>query len=195
LRATSLGSTRNRLGSDVTSDATAPRLLGPLWVISEVDLFNPEVRFVSRKPTLTDTTAQKAKGREDRNHVSVSVLATEGHSESSANLLIHIGSNSAGYSEYALISLKVLPDFDSTMRRFESSRPSQAVVRSAWLPKRLENRPEIRAFRVFDSVSVPSVQRSQDGNRRKSPALCGNIPVLQRLSAETGFDHDCRPRR
>jgi hypothetical protein len=31
-------------------------------------------------------------------------------------------------SEHALISLKVLADFDSTMRRFESSRPSQPVL-------------------------------------------------------------------
>jgi hypothetical protein len=46
-----------------------------------------------------------------------------GHSESSADLLMHPGSDFARFSEHALISLKVLPDFDSTMRRFESSRP------------------------------------------------------------------------
>jgi hypothetical protein len=78
-------------------------------------------------------------------------------------------------------------DFDSTMRRFESSRPSQAVRRFPRLPKRSENRPEIRTFRVFDSVSLLSVQRSLSGNRLKSPALSRNIPVLQRLSAETGL--------
>ena len=49
------------------------------------------------------------------------------HSEWKANLLIHLGSDSTGYSECALISLEVLPDFDSTIRRFESSRPSQTV--------------------------------------------------------------------
>jgi hypothetical protein len=42
---------------------------------------------------------------------------------------MHLGSDFAHFSEYALISLKVLPDFDSTIRRFESSRPSQAVMR------------------------------------------------------------------
>src|ERR1700686_508416 len=50
------------------------------------------------------------------------------HSESSANPLIHLGPNSSDYSECGLISLKVLPDFDSTIRRFESSRPSQPVT-------------------------------------------------------------------
>jgi hypothetical protein len=44
-------------------------------------------------------------------------------------------------------------DFDSTMRRFESSRPSQAVRRSARLPKKRENRPEMPAFRAVDFVS------------------------------------------
>jgi hypothetical protein len=50
------------------------------------------------------------------------------HSESTPNLLGHLGSDSILFSERALISLKVQPDFDSTMRRFESSRPSQAVT-------------------------------------------------------------------
>jgi hypothetical protein len=54
-------------------------------------------------------------------------------------------------------------------------------------PKRPENGPEIRAFRVSYSVSVLLVQRSQGRNLRKSPALSGNIPVLRRLSAETGL--------
>jgi hypothetical protein len=41
---------------------------------------------------------------------------------------MHIGSDSASYSECALISLKILADFDSTKRRFESSRPSQHLI-------------------------------------------------------------------
>ena len=40
---------------------------------------------------------------------------------------MHLGAKLASFSEYALISLKVPPDFDSTMRRFESSRPELAV--------------------------------------------------------------------
>jgi hypothetical protein len=50
------------------------------------------------------------------------------------------------------------------------------------------------AFRVFYFVSTLPNLRSQGANRRKSPATPANIPVLQRLSAETGFDHHCRPR-
>jgi hypothetical protein len=53
----------------------------------------------------------------------------QGHSETRPNLLTGIGLNFANFSECALISLKVLPDFDSTMRRFESSRPSHIGVR------------------------------------------------------------------
>ena len=49
------------------------------------------------------------------------------HSECVADLLIYIRANSTLFSECALISLKVLPDFDSSIRRFECSRPSQAV--------------------------------------------------------------------
>jgi hypothetical protein len=41
--------------------------------------------------------------------------------------LTGIGLNFADFSECALISLKAQPDFDSTMRRFESSRPELAV--------------------------------------------------------------------
>jgi hypothetical protein len=85
-------------------------------------------------------------------------------------------------------------DFDSTMRRFESSRPSQAVRRSAKLPGKGENGPEMPGFRAFDFVSRLPNRQSQGANRRKSPATPANIPILQRLSAETGFDHDCRPR-
>ena len=56
-------------------------------------------------------------------------VGSYGHSESSANLLMHIGPNCADYSECVLISLKVLPDFDSTIRRFESSRPSHGILK------------------------------------------------------------------
>jgi hypothetical protein len=63
---------------------------------------------------------------------------------------------------------------------------SHPVLRSARLPERSKNRPEIRAFRAFDLVFGLRVCRSRGGNRRKSPALSANIPVLRRLSAETG---------
>ena len=47
------------------------------------------------------------------------------YSELAANLLIDNGSNFAIFSECALISKEKWSDFDSVMRRFESSRPSQ----------------------------------------------------------------------
>jgi hypothetical protein len=48
-------------------------------------------------------------------------------------------------------------------------------------------------FRAFGFVSRLPNRQSQDANRRKSPATPATIPVLQRLPAETGFDHDSRP--
>jgi hypothetical protein len=50
------------------------------------------------------------------------------HSEMPPNLLILLGTDFAAYSEYALILFMVPADFDSPMRRFESSRPSQPVT-------------------------------------------------------------------
>jgi len=56
-----------------------------------------------------------------------------------------------------LILLWKQSDFDSPMRRFESSRPSQAVLRSGGLPKEGEIRPECR--RLFMRwISSPSYQ-------------------------------------
>jgi hypothetical protein len=62
-------------------------------------------------------------------------------SESAANLLRDMEVNFGNFSEYALISFKVLPDFDSTMRRFESSRPSQPVRRLETSPSAMPQRP------------------------------------------------------
>jgi hypothetical protein len=41
--------------------------------------------------------------------------------------LIHLEANSTCFSERQLISLKVLPDFDSTIRRFDPSRPCRSL--------------------------------------------------------------------
>jgi hypothetical protein len=49
------------------------------------------------------------------------------YSESAADLLVDNGSNFAIFSECALISKEKLSDFDSVIRRFESSRPSQLI--------------------------------------------------------------------
>src|SRR5258708_6012340 len=77
--------------------------------------------------------------------------------------------------------------FEIVIWKFESSQVSQPLQRSAKIPRKSENGPEIPAFRTFDFVSrLPNLQ-SQSANRRKSPATPAKIPVLQRLSAETGF--------
>jgi hypothetical protein len=84
--------------------------------------------------------------------------------------------------------------FELGMCEFESSQVSQAFQRSAKLPKRRENGPEIQAFRAFAFVSGLSVCGSGGGNRRKSPAFPANIPVLETMGGDR-FDHDCRPRK
>jgi hypothetical protein len=65
--------------------------------------------------------------------------------------------------------------------------------RSAGLPKIYAIGPEIPAFRVFDFVSGLRILQPWGANCRMSPVTSANVPVLRRLSAETGFDHDCRP--
>jgi hypothetical protein len=50
------------------------------------------------------------------------------------------------FSERALISLKVLPDFDSTIRRFESSRPSPGIPRFRDFPSSDEKGPPNAGF-------------------------------------------------
>ena len=44
----------------------------------------------------------------------------------------------------------------------------------------------MRGFRVLDFVYRDAGTRNRDRNRRKSPSLSANIPVLGRISAETG---------
>jgi hypothetical protein len=69
---------------------------------------------------------------------------------------------------------------------------SQPIRRSACLPRKPENQPEMAAFRAFDFVSRLPNRESPGADRRKSPATRANVPVLQRLSVETGFVHRCR---
>jgi hypothetical protein len=63
---------------------------------------------------------------------------------------------------------------------------SQPFPHLARPTKRRENGPEIRALCVFGFVSGLPARRCSGSNCRKSPATTPNIPVLQRLSAETG---------
>jgi hypothetical protein len=70
--------------------------------------------------------------------------------------------------------------------KFESSEVSQPFLRQAIVCNLRLTGPEIPAFRAFDFVSKLPISQSQGQNGGKSPALTAEIPVLQRLSAETG---------
>jgi hypothetical protein len=69
-------------------------------------------------------------------------------------------------------------------RRFDPSRSSHAFRPSERLSLRRRNGPKIPAFCAFTWVSGLRLCRTRDANRRKSPAVPANIPVLRRLSAE-----------
>jgi hypothetical protein len=83
--------------------------------------------------------------------------------------------------------------FQLAISKFESSRPSHPFPRSARLPKRRENGPEIRAFCAFAFVSGLPASPTLRSN---SPKVSGLVREYSRF-AETiggdGFDHDCRP--
>jgi hypothetical protein len=72
------------------------------------------------------------------------------------------------------------------MSEFDPSQGSHPFLRLARFPERRANSPEIRAFSAFGFVSGRRPRLTSGGNCRKSPAASGNIPVLRRLSAETG---------
>jgi hypothetical protein len=76
-------------------------------------------------------------------------------------------------------------DFDSTMRRFEPSRPSQPFRRSARLPKKSENGPEMPAFRAFDLVSR---LRNRQSLGRQSAKVSGHTPEYSRFAETVGGD-------
>jgi hypothetical protein len=79
------------------------------------------------------------------------------------------------------------------MCKFESSEVSQAVWCFARLPKNSANGLEMTAFGAVDFVSGLPNRHLRGANRRKSPAVRANIPILQRLAAETAYYRDCRP--
>jgi hypothetical protein len=75
----------------------------------------------------------------------------------------------------------------SGMCEFDPSRPSHAFRPLVRPHKTRTKRPNFPAFHVFEFVSGSSVCRTRGRNRGKSPAVSANIPVLRRLSAETGL--------
>jgi hypothetical protein len=93
------------------------------------------------------------------------------------------------FSECPLKSLRGLADFDSTIRRFESSRPSQLVRTFAYTARSAEKSPHLAGFRTFGKVSGWRNRPRAPPNSRKSPADSFDIPVFGSLRVETGFDH------
>ncbi|MDB5617861.1 hypothetical protein [Tardiphaga sp.] len=75
------------------------------------------------------------------------------YSEWAANLLILLGVDFPSDSECALILLEVRADFDSPMRRFEPSRPSQAFRAFGQTAPLAEKGPHLAGFRTFGKVS------------------------------------------
>jgi hypothetical protein len=92
--------------------------------------------------------------------------------------LICLGANYPQNSEYALISLEILPDFDSTMRRFESSRPSQAVWRLEILPLAML---EMRANGGLLQICGRSQDTKLGHFREKSPIVSGGYLKYSRF--------------
>ena len=80
------------------------------------------------------------------------------HSESTANLLMRNGANFDIFSECALILLANWSDFDSAIRRFDSSRPSQPVRSLEIFPaKSLESPPLAGFFPQPKSLRIPNL--------------------------------------
>ena len=80
-----------------------------------------------RRASVTPFDVCRLNRRNRCQHTHAGLLANHPYSETPSNVLMRLGADSLQYSEYALKSLSVRADFDSPMRRFESSRPSQAV--------------------------------------------------------------------
>jgi len=79
------------------------------------------------------------------------------------------------FSKCALKWLNNQADFDSAIRRFDPSRPSQPVLRLTTVCNLRLTGAEIRAFRVFDFVSRLQISQTRERNCRKSPALSAEI--------------------
>ena len=76
--------------------------------------------------------------------------------------------------------------------QFDTCRPSQPFRRSARLPKKRENGPEIPAFRVFDFVSVGSRVADLEVEIAESLRPCPRIFPFWETIGGDWFDHDCR---
>lgn len=83
-------------------------------------------------------------------------------------------------------------DFNSTIQRFDPSRPSQPVPRPVVSPLKEQKSPLLAGFCNSTPVSELPNSRTERPIRQKSLVTTANIPVFRRLARETGFDRDCR---
>ena len=98
-----------------------------------------------------------------------------------------------GFSKCAFKVLNNQADFDSAIRRFDPSRPSQPVRLHARLPKKRENGPEIPALYFRFGLRAPDSLNP----RRKTLKVSGLVRECSRFSKTDGEDlvrHDCRRR-
>jgi hypothetical protein len=102
------------------------------------------------------------------------------YSDSAANLLIQKAANSAYFSECPLIVLKILPDFDSTKWRFESSRPSHL------LPNEIRHFVNLSDFHSDGPPAVRVEHDLRDG---------GVFKPERARRAKRGAQHACATRR
>jgi hypothetical protein len=96
-------------------------------------------------------------------------------------------------SEQVLILLTVPSDFDSAIRRFDPSRPSQPVRRSARLPEKRETGPRMPALPAFDFVSTLPIPQSQGRQLAKVSGQVCRYSRLARTVGGDGGDRDCCP--
>src|SRR5712672_1535766 len=97
-----------------------------------------------------------------------------------------------GQALYALMELARLPDFDSTIRRFESSRPSQPIRPSEIGPVILAERPANGGLLRIGHQSPGSYFRHSHTETAGSlRQIFEKTPVFGRLRLETGPDLHC----
>jgi len=116
------------------------------------------------------------------------------HSERRELLNAFSGRTERENSEFSLKLLAESSDFDSAIRRFDPSRPSQAVRPSCRYPEGCEKGPPTAGFCIWPPVTRLPFRLFGGSNRRKSPAVFENIPVFRRLRPETWFERHCPAR-
>jgi hypothetical protein len=121
----------------------------------------------------------------------MSIFIPRINSESRYNLLNHKGLDFTKISERPLIYNEKLADFDSPMRRFESSRPSQAMRLDAVSAQPTSEKPANGGLSQFGSRSPDSQFGYLWTENGEVSGHSLKNSVFRRLRPETGFDLHC----